>query len=560
MQQLTPATATRQPSGETERLGPSLQRAQVNLQDALAGMHLLLRLPRLLRTPISTAEAKAALRNRFERREADFLALVRSGVYETPRNPFRAMLTHAGCGPDDLARLVRLEGVEGALRVLLRAGVYVTVDELKGRRPIVRGSLSLEVDPRYFRNPGARMGIPVTSGGSRGPGLRLDTDLELLWESFTDIRLFLDARGGLDWRFAVWGVPGGVTVAQLAGLAVTSRFAPQFVSRISPRAAGAKRPGYWGSLLLIRAAGRLAGRPFPPAFHASITDPTPLVRWLDVVRAHGETPHVQLYASAAVRLAEAALAMGTDLQGVQLILSGEPVTAARRAAAERCGAMVFPQMGNTETGTVIARGCLAPDGSDDMHLLHDLLALIQPGDVEIPGLPREALLASSIRPRAPLVLLNASLGDVGTLSNRACRCPLADLGWTTHLAEVRSFEKLTAGGMTFYNADLAHVLEVVLPSRFGGGPLDYQLVEREEQDGSPALFLYVHPAIGPLDSAAVVAAFLDAIGHGRSLEWVMGETWREAGFLRVERRPPQATRGGKIQSLHSTLRHPGGMR
>jgi hypothetical protein len=57
------------------------------------------------------------------------------------------------------------------------------------------------------------------------------------------------------------------------------------------------------------------------------------------------------------------------------------------------------------------------------------------------------------------------------------------LGWTTHLRDIRSQEKLTAGGMTFLDTDLIRVLEEVLPARFGGAPTDYQLVEEEAEEG-----------------------------------------------------------------------------
>jgi hypothetical protein len=524
--------------------------------DAVAALRLLTWAPRHLRDPISQARAMAALRGRRERREADFLALVRRGVYQNPPSPYRALLAHAGCELGDLTRLVRADGVEGALRALLRAGVYLTVDELQGRRPIVRGALRLAGDPARFRNPAARGGVPLTSGGSRGLGTRIGVDLLFLWEAFTDHRLILGSRGGLDWNHAVWGVPGGASIMHLLFAATAGRAAPQFFSRFDANEERRLHPRYRWSLRLLRAAAVVARRPFPPFRHAPTGDPAVLVRWLDAVRERGSTPCVRLYASSGVGLAEAAATMKTDLCGVQLLLSGEPVTPARRAAVERSGAVVLPHMGNTELGTYVGCGCFAPAASDDMHVLHDLLALIQPEEVEIPGVPPQALLASSIRPRAPLVLLNAALGDLGRLSDRACACPLADLGWPTHLTEVRSYEKLTAGGMTFYDSDLVRVLEEVLPARFGGGPLDYQLVEAETPHGDPVLRLLVHPAVGVVDPTEVATALLDAIAAGRGLQRVMGATWRDAGFVRVERRPPETTRGGKVQHLHAAARGP----
>jgi hypothetical protein len=135
-----------------------------------------------------------------------------------------------------------------------------------------------------------------------------------------------------------------------------------------------------------------------------------------------------------------------------------------------------------------------------------------------------------------------------------CGCPLERLGWTTHLREIRSFEKLTAGGMTFLDADVVRVLEDVLPARFGGGPTDYQLLEEEAQDGSPRLRLLVHPTVGPLEPAGVAEAFLAAIGRGSGAERVMALEWRESGLLHVERRAPRATAAGKILHLHQRAR------
>jgi hypothetical protein len=120
------------------------------------------------------------------------------------------------------------------------------------------------------------------------------------------------------------------------------------------------------------------------------------------------------------------------------------------------------------------------------------------------------------------------------------------LGWRTHLHTIRSFEKLTAGGMTFVDTDVVRVLEQVLPDRFGGSPVDYQLIEAEAEDGRPQLSLLVHPRVGPLDSRAVQEAFLEAIGAGSGAARIMAHQWREGRVLRVEREPPRAGMLGKI--------------
>jgi hypothetical protein len=263
---------------------------------------------------------------------------------------------------------------------------------------------------------------------------------------------------------------------------------------------------------------------------------------------HGRVPLLQTFTSSAVRLCEAALEAGVDLRGAQLVLGGEPVTAARLAPIRAAGAASQAHYGSAETGSTMAYGCLAPAAPDESHVTHDLFALVEPGEAASPDLSPRALLTTTLRPRAPLVLLNVSLGDEGVLASRDCGCPFQARGWTTHLRGIRSFEKLTAGGMTFLDVDAIRVLEEVLPARFGGGPADYQLVE----DGTdhPGLVLRVHPGVGPVDAAAIGAAFLDALGRGEEARGVMAQAWRDAGLLRVERRPPLTTGTGKVLHVH----------
>ena len=161
----------------------------------------------------------------------------------------------------------------------------------------------------------------------------------------------------------------------------------------------------------------------------------------------------------------------------------------------------------------------------------------------------DALLVSSLRPTAPIVLLNVSLGDRATLDSRACACPLEALGWTTHLHTVRSYEKLTAGAMTFFDADVIRILEAVLPFRFGGAPTDYQLVEDEDATGAPSLRLVVRPEVGPVDPGALIGVFLDALAEASEASRLMAAQWREAGIVRVDRRAPLTTPSGKILHL-----------
>jgi hypothetical protein len=86
-------------------------------------------------------------------------------------------------------------------------------------------------------------------------------------------------------------------------------------------------------------------------------------------------------------------------------------------------------------------------------------------------------------------------------------------------------------------------------SRFGEGPTHYRLVEDGAETGAPCLRLLVHPAVGPVDPAAVATAFLEAIAPGRGAERIASLLWAQAGAVRVERRPPVAATSGKIHHV-----------
>lgn len=527
---------------------PGRRRSSTPVAAALAGTRLLWRLPRFLRHPISPAEAEAVVRRRRGRREDEFLDLVRRVVYQHAASPYRRLLELAGCEYGDLERLARREGVEGALRTLCRAGVYLTVAEFKGREPVVRGAARLHADPGALRNPEVAAHVVGESSGSRGPRTPVAMDLSWVADEAANRSLTLQARGPGPWQLAYWDVPGGTLYPMLA-YAKAGRIPARWFSPVDIADPGLD-PIYRWSERVVRGVARLAGIGLPRPEHVPVDHPLPVARWLAAVRGSGQVPFLLTYSSPAVRLCQAVLEHGLDIRGAYLFLYGEPITDARLAAMRRTGAVVVPAYIATECGR-IAEGCVTPEAADDVHLFDDSLALIQPGpEGRRPGLPPDALLVSSLRRSSPLVLLNVSLGDRAAMSRRACGCPLERLGWTTHLRDIRSFEKLTAGGMTFLASDVTRILDEVLPARFGGLPTHYQVVEDETAEGRARIRLLVHPTVGAVDAEAVATAFLDAIGEGKGTERIMATVWRDAGLLHVERRPPMPTGSGKILHVH----------
>src|SRR5688500_6106263 len=100
-----------------------------------------------LRGPLSPDAAERMVGNALAERQGRFLAFLRERVYASPTSPVAALLRHAGVTGADIEELVERDGVEGALARLAASGVYVTLDEFKGRRPIRRGSFELTVAP-----------------------------------------------------------------------------------------------------------------------------------------------------------------------------------------------------------------------------------------------------------------------------------------------------------------------------------------------------------------------------------------------------------------------------
>ena len=510
--------------------------------DLVMAARFLRRLPSYFRNPLTIGESRSILDQRLRRRQDDFLDLVRVAVFENPASPYHALLQLAGCEYPDLERLVRQDGIEEGLRELFDAGVYLTSDEYKGRRPVARGSTTFTVKPHQLRNPLVVPQFWATTSGSHGRSTRIPMDLACIRDHAVNTFLALDARGGAGWQNAVWGMPGIIPILWFCACGGP---AAGWFWNVGPATPDLPQRFLWSARALSW-TGRLSGIAMPRRQYAPLDDPLTIARWMRQRLQEGKVPHLWASTSSAVQLCRMAEETGIEIAGAQFTMTGEPVTRAHLAAIRRVNADALPDYGSVDSGGSVSAGCLSPEAADDVHIFEDLNALIQ---VDTHPFPERALLLSSIRPTVPFVLLNVSMGDTATLTERRCGCPMEGLGWRTHLHTIRSFEKLTAGGMTFADADVAWILSGILPRQFGGGPSDYQLVEDLTQNGHTRLRLLVHPRVGPVDSNALSMALLEALGSHSEADQVMALQWREGRFLGVERRAPYTTSSGKVLHL-----------
>jgi len=231
------------------------------LSDVVEGIRFLSGLPRLLRYRVTSEEAHAALKDRFEHRQANFLALAKNAIYNYPPSPYRRLLEVAGCKYGDLEALVRKEGVEGALSVLFRRGVYLTVAEAKGRHPVIRGSSKFDLRPGQLAKPGVATALVGESSGSRGSRTPVQIDLDRMQSA--EMLLDFEARGGLDWVRAIWAVPGALSLRRVINYTLCGAPPARWFSLVDA-GRGGLHPRYLWSARALRLAGVVADVKIPP--------------------------------------------------------------------------------------------------------------------------------------------------------------------------------------------------------------------------------------------------------------------------------------------------------
>jgi hypothetical protein len=253
--------------------------------------------------------------------------------------------------------------------------------------------------------------------------------------------------------------------------------------------------------------------------------------------------------SPSVRVCAAAADAGLDLTGVVFRVGGEPMTSAKAAVFERVGARYIPSYSMVEAHA-IGRGCARPAQIGDLHLIHDAYALItSPHPIGESGVTVPAFNLTALLDTAPKVLLNVQSDDYGVIEERSCGCELERYGYTTHLRDIRSYSKLVGEGVTLIGNEMLRVLESVLPTRFGGTPLDYQLSEEEDDQGFTRLFLCISPRVQITDEVEVIDVVLRSLSESSAMADAARTVWQQAQSLQIRRTEPVWTARGKLLPL-----------
>ncbi len=500
----------------------------------------------LLKTP-PLSNPVELIRDRMLKREENFLTFARAAVWTAGPNPYQEMLRLAGCEQGDLEQAVRADGIEATLERLHRNGVYLTHDEFKLRKPIVRSNRSIEAHGGSFQNPLSQGGVAGPSGGSRSKGT--------LVRSSTAARLYREAQDalavqefGLDRRHHILLKPILPAIDGLFNFASFGRLGCTLDRWYSPVAASLDSVHYRLATRSLVAMARTYGLRIPRARDLPFNDFSPVARFLAERQKAGVDTALISYASPAVRVASAAISGGLRLDGAVFLVGGETLTAGKRRTIEAAGAAVYPRYTITEFGA-IGHACRQIQSGDCVHLFADSIAAIAH---QRPARHSEHLISSllltSLAEHAPYFLMNAEMDDCGVLSRCSCDCTFSRSGFTTVINDISSFGKLTGHGMTLVGTDIVRILEEVLPGKFGGSATDYQLVEGEAADQTKlTLRVSRHVKLASLED--VKGCFL-----GELRVYFGGETasrlLRDAGAMDVLHEDPIATGRGKVLSLH----------
>lgn len=505
-------------------------------------------LNRFLRHRLSPAECRELVRDRLRRRNESFLRLVEGAVFGHESSPYRSLFRLAGIGPEDIHRWVRQDGIEATLDRFYQKGIWVTLEEFKGRRALERPGLRQAVTAHSFDNPLITRHFAVQSGGSRGPRTLLFIDFDHIEHEAAQDWIFLEAFDLVGRPMAIWrpvppGSAGLKAVLRRAKLGIPLQ---HWYTQTRPSAAPSQL-GYSGVMYLTCLSGRLWGRGTPFPQHVRLDEAAKIAHWLGQQSRAGRPALLDTLASSGVRVCLAAHDHGLDLRGTFFRLGGEPLTEAKGRVVAQAGGRAVCHYAIAELGRV-GIACAAPEAIDDVHVLADKVAVIQQPR-ETSGLPIPAFFLTSIHPSSPKIALNVESGDYGTLLKRDCGCLMGRLGFRQHAHTIRSYEKLTTEGMHFLGSELLHLLEEALPERFGGAPTDYQLLETEDH-GMTRLSLVVSPRVGVVDEALLVAHVLEVLGGPAPGSRMMADHWRQGATLQVVRRDPVTTGASKIQPLH----------
>jgi hypothetical protein len=524
------------------------------MKDNFEYLKMFLRFPfslrRYLRHRLTLEDAGRLVKNRMAHREENFLRLIERAVFAYPRSPYLALLRMAGCELGDLRALVGQKGLESALKELRAAGVYVTYEEIKGRKPIVRNQFRLEVAPRDFNNPLARRDFESRTSGSTGLAQTVGQNLDSIGDEAVFRMLALNSYGLLGAPTVLWS-PFLPSSASFRAILMWAHMGDSVRRWFAPTGWGASK--YWykydPATLYMIACFRLLGHraPFPQIVRLDRAET--VARHLHNMCKRNQFCILHTSMSRALRVCLAARKENLDLTRCVVWGGAEPATQAKIEQIRSVSGRFLSSYAMTEAGN-IGYSCNHATDPTDVHLKRDALALFTfPYEIENIGMTVPAFNITTLTDSSSRLLLNVQMDDYGIVEEQSCGCELEKYGYTTHIRDIRSYSKLVGEGVTLIGNEMSQVLEKALPERFGGSYLDYQLLEQEDSDGFTRLYLVIHPAIKIPDEQKVLDELHKALSSSSPMGDGVHTVWEQAHTIQIKRQEPILTESGKFLPL-----------
>jgi len=492
------------------------------------------------RSPINPAPERR-IREQIQNRETNFLSLVRPALFNAD-HPYSQLFALAGCTLGDLESSVRRDGLEATLRSLLAQGVYLTHDEYRGRVEIVRGGRHIPSTPADWINQRGKGGVIQSSSGTSGRSVQTGSSIEMVADIEASLMVMLR-----DLRMTERAVLNIGPILPGFGLLlalVTKRMGLNCDSWYAPAGGAPGNAHYRLATHSIVTILRLSGARISYPAYLPPNEFGPIVDALARHHARGDKTAIGGFVSAVTRVAANATERGIDLSGCCAIVTGEALTDAKRSVIESAGITPYSIYGASDMGTV-GYPCASMTTGNCVHVFVNGLTLTtRPSQHDSNA---DALCATSVLPYAPRVLINVEMGDTGIVEEARCHCSLSALGLTTQVRNIAAISKVTAQGITIDVADLVRLLEEAIPSRFGGGPHDYQLIEKEGAAQSEAE-LRIRPGATTADPKQVLEFFLSETRrlYGGSMTVL---SWTQSDGIHVVVAPPILAGTGKFRSV-----------
>ena len=476
-------------------------------------------------------------------REERFVTLMQRAVFANPRSPYHSLFAWAGCTQADLASMVRREGLEASLRILLDSGVYLTHDEFKGKTPVVRGSNTLLVDSGDLANPSVDGLLGTSSSGSRSSGTTTMRSVE--YQKYREAQLCVLLKDfELDRRQVVFLgaiLPGDGGLRRIFAEGMRGKTVAAWFTQ------GGESFAYRWMTAALLTEFQLLGLPIKRPVYLPHNDYSPVAHWIAKRKREGIPVAVFGGVSQGVRVAVTARELGLDISGTTFRLGGEALTDAKLEAVRAAGCEAWARYTISELGPV---GASCPEMAGNcVHICRDSAAVIsRRRKAPLTDVDVDSLLFTTLLPEAATVVVNVEMDDAGEIGPARCGCHMKRMGFDTQIDKLYSYGKLTGQGTTLIGGDVLELLERRLPLRFGAAPGDFQLVEREG-NGQTEIELRVSPRVKGASEGAVKEYFLEELRR----MWTGSLTarmWQHSEAIHVVIAEPHVTAGRKVHALH----------